>query len=87
MDDVYDSWWKVWMTKKLLDFIPQPSKWKKTNEQLREGDIVIFLKSDSENRLGEPVWRIARMNSVRGRTHQNHGTGVQEPERENPPYY
>ena len=32
--------------------------------QLREGDIVIFLKSDSENRLGEPVWRIVRVKSV-----------------------
>ena len=64
MDDVYDAWWKVWRTEKLVDFIPQPSKWKKTNEQLKEGDIVIFLKSDSENRLGEPVWRIARVKSV-----------------------
>ena len=64
MDDVYDSWWKVWRTEKLLDFIPQPSKWKKTNEQLRESDIVIFLKSDSEKHLGEPVWRIARVKSI-----------------------
>ena len=64
MDDVHDAWWRVWRTEKLVDFIPQPSKWKKTNEQLKEGDIVIFLKSDSENRLGEPVWRIARVKSV-----------------------
>lgn len=25
MDRVYDSWWKVWRTQKLVDFIPQPS--------------------------------------------------------------
>ena len=60
MDRVYDSWWKVWRTQKLVDFISQPSKWKKTKEQLKPGDIVIFLKSDCENRLGEPVWKIAR---------------------------
>ena len=64
MDAVYDVWWKIWRTEKLIDFIPQPSKWKKTNEQLKEGDIVIFLKADSENRLGEPIWRIARVKSV-----------------------
>ena len=64
MDKVYDVWWKVWRTEKLVDFIPQPTKWKKTNEQLKEGDIVIFLKSDAEHRLGDPIWRIARVRSV-----------------------
>jgi len=64
MDRVYEVWWKIWKSEKLIDFIPQPSKWKKTNEQLKVGDVVIFLKSDSENRLGEPIWRIARVRSV-----------------------
>ena len=64
MDRVYDSWWKVWRTQKLVDFIPQPSKWKKTNEQLKPGGIVIFHKSDSENHLGEPVWKIARVKEI-----------------------
>ena len=54
----------VWRTEKLVDFIPQTSKWKKTNEQLKEGDVVIFLKSDAEHRLGDPVWRIARVQTV-----------------------
>ena len=61
MDKVFDAWWDVWRNEKLVDFIPQPSKWKRTNEQLKEGDIVIFLKSDAEHRLGDPVWRIARV--------------------------
>ena len=64
MDKVYDVWWNVWRTEKLVDFIPQPSKWKKTTYQLKEGDIVIYLKSDAEHRLGDPVWRIARVQSV-----------------------
>ena len=64
MDRVYEVWWRTWKSEKLVDFIPQPSKWKKTNEQLKVGDVVIFLKSDSENRLGEPIWRIARVRSV-----------------------
>jgi len=61
MDRVFDVWWNVWKNEKLVDFIPQPSKWKRTNEQLKEGDIVVFLKSDAEHRLGDPVWRIARV--------------------------
>ena len=64
MEKVYQVWWKVWKEEKLVDFIPQPSKWRRTNDQLRIGDIVIFLKSDVENRLGDPVWRIARVRSV-----------------------
>ena len=64
MDRVYEVWWKIWKSEKLVDFIPQPNKWRKTNEQLKVGDVVIFLKSDSENRLGEPIWRIARVRSV-----------------------
>lgn len=64
MDKVYDVWWSLWRTEKLVDFIPQPSKWKKTSYQLKEGDIVIYLKSDAEHRLGDAVWRIARVLSV-----------------------
>ena len=64
MDKVYDVWWNVWRTEKLVDFIPQPSKWKVTTYQLKIGDIVIYLKSDAEHRLGDPVWRIARVQSV-----------------------
>ena len=32
--------------------------------EVKEGDIVIYLKSDAEHRLGDPVWRIARVQSV-----------------------
>ena len=64
MNRVYEVWWKVWRSEKLVDFIPQPSKWKKTNEQIRIDDVVIFLKSDSEHRFGEPVWKIARVKFV-----------------------
>ena len=64
MDKIYEVWWKVWKTEKLVDFIPQPSKWKKTNEQLQVGDIVIFQKSAGDAQFGEPVWKIARVRSV-----------------------
>ena len=64
MDEIYEVWWKVWRSEKLVDFIPQPSKWKTTNEQLQKGDIVIFLKADKDVNFGEPVWRIARVRSV-----------------------
>jgi len=74
MDRVYEVWWKIWKSEKLVDFIPQPSKWKKTNEQLKVGDVVIFLKSDSENRLGEPIWRIARRTGSRDLLSSSTGT-------------
>ena len=64
LDKIYEVWWNVWRNEKLVDFIPQPSKWKITNEQLKEGDIVVYLKSDLEKRFGEPVWKIARVVSV-----------------------
>ena len=64
MDLVYDVWWKVWRDEKLIDFIPQPSKWRKTTYELKEGDIVLFVKESKEDHFGKPLWKIARVVSV-----------------------
>lgn len=64
MDKVYDIWWKVWRDEKLIDFIPQPGKWKKTTCELKVGDIVLFVKEAKEDHFGKPLWKIARVVSV-----------------------
>lgn len=64
MSLVYDSWWKVWKSEKLIDFIPQPRKWQKTTYQPLVGDIVVFSKDDIEQHLGTVVWRLGRVIDV-----------------------
>ena len=64
MDKVYKSWWAVWKNEKILDYIPQSTKWKKTSAQPAVGDVVIFLKSESDVGFGDPVWKMGRVEEV-----------------------
>ena len=64
IDMVFESWWNVWKTEKLTDFIPQPSKWNTTGYQPKPGDIVVFPKEEKDKVLGEPVWRTGRVKDV-----------------------
>ena len=64
MENVYKSWWTVWKNEKLLDYIPQPKKWQKNNGDVKIGDVVIFLKSDKDQTLGEPRWKMGRIKDV-----------------------
>ena len=64
MDAVTKSWWAAWKQEKLVDFIPQPSKWVKSNENVGVGDLVIFLKADTDKSFGTEVWRMGRVKEV-----------------------
>lgn len=64
MEDVFQAWWKAWYDEKLVDFIAKPTKWLKSDRPLQVGDIVIFLKTGEEQVLGEPIWRIGRIQEV-----------------------
>ena len=64
MDRVYKSWWNVWVTERIVDYIPQSPTWKTTSKQPSVGDIVIFLKTEAEAGFGEPVWRMGRVDDV-----------------------
>ena len=64
MDQVYKSWWTVWKDEKLTDFIPQPGQWRESNDDLKEGDIVMMLMNSEEAKLGGPIWKLARVQSV-----------------------
>ena len=64
MDSVYESWWNIWQQELLTSYVPQPSKWSKSNEDLKVGDIVLMLQNNEEVKLGGPIWRIARVQAV-----------------------
>ena len=61
MDQVYDVWWKIWREERVVDFIPQPRKWKRNNQELQVGDIVVFMKELPEDHFGRPLWKVARV--------------------------
>ena len=61
MEEVFQSWWKAWYEEKRADFVMKPSKWTRSDRNLREGDIVIFQKTGEEQALSQPIWRIGRV--------------------------
>ena len=64
LEDVFKAWWKIWKVERILDYIPQPPKWNRNNGSVEVGDIVIFLKSDAEYAIGNPVWKQGRIKEV-----------------------
>lgn len=64
MDNVYEVWWNLWKEEKIVDYIPQPAKWNKDNDDVQVGDIVLILQNADEVKLGGPLWRIARVRSL-----------------------
>ena len=64
LDQVYEAWWRCWEQEKLSDYIPKPAKWKEGADNVAPGDIVLILKSSDEAKLGDHVWRIARVRTV-----------------------
>lgn len=64
MEEVFQAWWRAWQEEKLVDFVGKPAKWFRSDPALREGDIVVFLKTGDEQSLGEPIWRIGRIVEV-----------------------
>ena len=60
---VYESWWKVWRDEKIVEYIPQPPKWSKSDDVVKTGDIVLFPRDgDSPFDVG---WRIGRIQSLK----------------------
>ena len=64
MELVNQSWWKVWVNEKIVDYIPKSPKWRTTTAQPAIGDIVVFLKLEAEAGFGEPVWRMGRVEKL-----------------------
>ena len=64
MENVYRAWWQVWNDERLLDYIPQPGKWAESNGDIKVGDLVIFLKTDKDQTLGDPIWKMGRVKEL-----------------------
>ena len=64
MDNVHKSWWKVWQTESLVDYIPRPNKWIRTTRVPEVDDIVVYLEKDKETALGKSLWRLGRVEEV-----------------------
>ena len=63
-DEFYQAWWDIWRKEKLTDYIPQPSKWRDNSEELQVNDIVAFIKLDTGDHQGGPVYKIGRVTAV-----------------------
>ena len=63
MDLVYESWWTVWAKEKLVDYIPQPSDFKKTGYQPKVGDICVFLQDRGES-INNETWKLGRVTAA-----------------------
>ena len=50
--DIFDSWWESWLTSAVPKLVPQP-KWFRNDEHIKEGDIVLFRRSEGGLLAGE----------------------------------
>ena len=64
MDEVFDSWWNVWLTEKIADYVPQPDKWPDGNVNVQIGDIVLMRLDDAEKKIGGPVYKMSRISQL-----------------------
>ena len=64
LDQVYKTWWEIWKSEKLCDFIPQPNNWNKSNYDLAVGDIVAFPRQTSDQVFGDTVFRLGRVTTL-----------------------
>ena len=62
MEEIERAWWMVWKDEKLADLVPQPKKWRAGDPDVREGDVVVFVRDQSE--LGGPSWRVGMVHEV-----------------------
>ena len=63
-DELYDLWWDVWKKERLADFIPQPNKWRANSTAIKVGDIVAFVKEETGDVHGRPIYKVGRVTAV-----------------------
>ncbi len=51
----------MWNDIRLADFVSKPPKWFRSSPNLEVGDIVVFTKDGSDQKLGEVVWNVGRV--------------------------
>jgi hypothetical protein len=61
LEAVFQVWWSLWNDIKLADFVSKPPKWFRSSPNLEVGDLVVFVKDGSDQKLGEVVWTVGRV--------------------------
>ncbi len=64
LDQVYESWWKVWTTEKIADYIPKAARFDKTTQQPKIGDVVVFCKCEGEKFVGNQNFKLGIISEV-----------------------
>ena len=64
LEEVEKSWWKLWASEKIVDFIPQPAKWPRSNNNLAVGMVVMFPMSKPKSPIGEIVWKYGKIAEI-----------------------
>ncbi len=60
LEAVFQTWWGLWNDIRLADFVSKPPKWFRSSPNLEVGDVVVFTKDGSDQKLGEVVWTVER---------------------------
>ena len=64
--EVEAAWWRVWHDQKLVDFIPSARKWRDSDDNVRIGDIVIFIPTTGQEKLCKTTpWRTGEVVDVK----------------------
>ena len=61
LKDVEQAWWKMWEEERLVDFIPQPAKWNKSNNHITVGNVVVFPMKKENSPLKEMTWKYGKV--------------------------
>ena len=64
LQEVERSWWKLWASEKLVDFVPQPAKWPRTNNNVAVGMVVIFPMAKPKSPIGEVIWKYGKVAEI-----------------------
>ena len=64
LEQIERSWWKLWADEKLVDFVPQPAKWPRTNNNLVVGMVVIFPMAKPKSPIGEVIWKYGKVAEI-----------------------
>ena len=64
MDNLYSSWWQVWLNEKLSDYVPQPATFRNTGRQPQVGDICVFVVDRGEA-IHNEIWKVGRIISLK----------------------
>ena len=55
---IQQSWYKCWESQVIQSYIPRSSKWPTSDDAPKTGDVVIFMRVETDIVLGERAWRV-----------------------------